>query len=76
MTEYEENGWKAYSYNMLFGNQAISMGQEDRDKSNISISDLNSSFSDFYTSMNVFFIKVINVYLQEQFRRQRHYKLK
>ena len=76
MTEYEENGWKAYSYNMLFGNQAISMGQEDRDKSNISISDLKSSFSDFYTSMNVFFIKVINVYLQEQFRRQRHYKLK
>ena len=38
------------------------------------VSDSNSSLSDLYTSMNDDF-SIINVYLQQQFRRQRHYQL-
>ena len=39
------------------------------------VSDSNSSLSDSYTSMKDD-LSIINVYLQEQFRRQRHYQLK
>ena len=41
----------------------------------VRVSDSNSSLSDSYTSMKDDF-SIINVYLQEQFRRHRHYQLK